>query len=250
MQKIKSLKINKKKLWIITVSILIVVAVLIGLALWFKQSAESGAKVSIEKSHVAVGNALKTLNTKLADPKLTDKDRLGAFSQLDQALQKMSSDTCSVEAKNIMFTVSSAKKSCDDAHKKMLAIRAAAEKIQQSVKDDQTISAVLAPIQTADATAPAKQLEAWSTVESTISAAEISRDATNLQNHLLAVANAYKVAWRELIDADKAQNKANYNAAIKKLDAAKEELAKVATEQTTAFKNSLIEFKQAVSDFK
>ena len=250
MQKIKSIKLGKKKLLLIGSGALVLVAVLVAVGFWLKQSAETGAKASIEKTHADVAGAVKTLNTKLVDPKVPAKDRVMAFSELDEKLGQIGSDTCSTEAKNILFALSSAKKSCDDAHTAISAIRSATQKIERNVKDDQALSTVLTPIQSADAANAAKQLEAWTTVATTVSKVEVSTDATGIKNHLLAVANSYKTAWQELVDADKAQNKTNYNASIKKLDAAKDELTKVAEDQTAAFKSSLSQFKQAVSTFK
>lgn len=249
MQKIKSIKLSRKKLIIIAAA-LVIVAVFVGAGFWLKALAETGAKASIEKSHTDVTGAIKTLNTKLVDPKLAVKDRIVAFSQLDEKLGQIDGDTCSAEAKNIAFVISSAKKSCRDAHAAVLAIRTATQKIEQNVKDDQALSAVLTPIQSADAADATKQLEAWTMVATNISKVKVSTDATNLKSHLLTVASSYKTAWQELVNADKAQNKVNYNASVKKLDAAKDELAKVAQDQTSAFKNSLAEFKQSVSAFK
>jgi hypothetical protein len=241
---------SKKKLLILIAGIIVVLGILTALVLWFKSNAETGATNSIQKSRTDVGTALKALNTKLADTKLSSKDRLNAFNDLDKNLAKISSDTCSIEGKNIMFALSSAKARCDDIHKKLLTVRTSSQKIQESVKDDQALAVVLDPIKTADATNPAKQLEAWNTIAANSAKANISQDGTNLKNQLLVVSSSYKTAWQELIDADKAQNKTNYEAAVKKLDAAKEELAKIATTQTNSFKDNLAQFKQAVSSFK
>jgi hypothetical protein len=241
---------SKKKVLIIVAGAIVALGLLVAAAFWLKGSAETGATSSIKSAHTEVNNALKSLNTKLTNVKLSSTDKAKAFGDLESSIAKTDSDTCSKEAKNITFAFSNAKNRCDDAHKQLLAIKTSLQNIEESAKDDQTLANVLAPIKSADAKDAAKQLEAWAAVAVNIPKANISRDAINLKNHLLTVATSYRDAWKELTDADKAQNKTNYDAATKKIDAAKDELSKVATDQTTAFKNSLAQFKQAVSAFK
>lgn len=243
-------KFSKKKLIIlIVIGVVVLIGLLTGLAFWLKGSAETGATQSIKQAHTDVTGAVKTLNTKLADTRLSPADRVKAFDDLEKAVTKTDDDTCSSEGKNILFGLSGAKSRCDDVHKQLSAIKTSVEAISGSIKDDQTLAGALAPIKAADAANAAKQLEAWSTVGTNISKANVSKNAMGFKNHLMAVADSYKQAWKELTEADKAQNKTNYDGAVKKLDAAKDELSKVASDQTTAFKKNLTEFKQAIGSF-
>lgn len=241
---------SKKKIVIIAAGVLVVIGILIATAFWLKGSVETNASSSIKKSHTDVDGALKTLNKKLADTKLSSTDRIKAFTSLEDSVGKINKELCSSESKNVMFNLSDAKKQCGETHKKLSAIETSLQKIQERVKDDQSLAQVLAPVKSADVKDPAKQLEAWTTVVNSAAKATVSQDGVGFKSHLLAAAISYRDAWKELVEADKAQNKANYDAAIKKIDTAKDELAKVAGEQTTAFKKSLVEFKQSVSVFK
>lgn len=241
---------SKKKLLIIAAGIAILVGILIGVAFWAKGAAESGATTSIKTAHTNVSDSLKTLNAKLIDTKLSSNDKVKAFDELEKSITKAESDVCSTESKNIMYGLSNAKNRCDDVKKKLSNIKTSAQNIAESAKDDQTLAQVLAPIKTADATSPAKQLEAWTTVSTNVTKVTTSNASNSIKKQLTDISSAYKTAWQELVDADKAQNKANYDAAVKKLDTAKDALSKVASDQTTAFKTSLTQFKQAVGDFK
>ena len=241
---------SKKKLLILIAAVVVTIGVLVGLAFWLKAGAESGATSSIKQAHADINSALKTLNGKLIDTKLSSSDKVKAFTDLEGAITKTDSTACSSESKNIMFGLSNAKSRCDDAHKKLASIKASVQKIENSVKDDQTLSGVLAPIKAADAASPTKQLEAWTAVSTNVAKVSTSSIGTALKKQLTDVSSAYKTAWQELIDADKAQNKTNYDDAIKKIDTAKDALSKIATDQTVAFKESLVQFKKAVDDFK
>lgn len=241
---------SKKKILILVAGVIAILGILVALAFWFKGNAETGATNSIKVAHTDVNSALKTLNSKLANTKLSSHDKLKAFNDLEASIAETESNTCSIDSKNIMFGLSDAKKKCDTARKQLSSIKTSVQKIEESAKDDQTLAQVLAPIKSADAKDPAKQLEAWDTVAANIPKANVSKGSEAIKNHLITVASSYRDAWKELAEADKAQNKAKYDAAVKKLDAAKDELSKVATDQTAAFKKNLAQFKQTVSAFK
>jgi hypothetical protein len=241
---------TNRKFWIVVASVIVAILIVTGGAYWLLRSAESGAEASINKSKSDVGSSLQTLNTKLINKEITPKDRLAAFNGFSQSLATISNDLCKSDSKNIMFGISKAKQRCDAAHQKLLAVKVAGEKIEASVKDDQLFSTVLDPAKSADPTDGAKQLAAWDAVLSKVPSVSVSQDTTPIKNHLLAVANAHKIAWQELIDADKAQNKTSYNASITKLNTAHAELAKISDEQSAAFKKLLTRLRDAITSLK
>jgi len=236
-----------RKFWIIAAAIAGAVLITAGLAFWLLHSVEASATASIDKTKTGVGASIETLNNKLANKKITPKDRLAAFNEFNQTLTKLNGDICKEDSKNIMFAISKAHEHCDVAHEKLLAVKVVAEKLEMSIKDDQTLAKALQPIKDVDVASASKQLEIWSTLASNLPSTEISNYSPTVKNQLLAVAIAHKTALQELTDADKAQDKTNYNASVAKLNAAHAELGKIIEAQSSGFKKILAELKQAMA---
>lgn len=241
---------SKKKLVIIVSSIVVIIALIAGGMYWLIQSAETGATKAINKTHTDVGDALKTLDTKLALKELTPKERLGAFDQIDQTLTKLSSDLCKDQKSIVIYSLTKAKEHCDSSRQKLDAVKTATQNIEASIKDDQALAAIVNPAKTTDPTDPAKQLEIWTTIVSKLQPLKVSPSSTELKKNLIDLSTQYKTGWQDLITANKEHNKANYEGTIKRLQAVQGAVVKVSDQQTTQLQGLLAKLKTAVSKFQ
>jgi hypothetical protein len=237
---------NRKQLLIIVGSVLVLLALIAGGIYWLMQSTEAGATKSIDKSHTDVGNAIKTLDTKLAQKEITSKERLGAFSQLNQTLEKLSSQLCKDQKSNIVYDLTKAKDRCGTSLQKLRAVKMVTITIEGSVRDDQALAAIMNPAKATDPTDAAKQLEIWTTIVSKLQTVKVSGSSTELKKSLVDASTQYKTAWQELITADKEHNKANYEGTIKRLQAVQGTVVKVSEQQTAQLQGLLAKLKTAM----
>jgi hypothetical protein len=241
---------NRKKLLIVIGSVLVAVALIAGGAYGLVQSVETGATNSITKSHTDAKNALQTLNAVLAKKELTAKERLNAFDQLNQTLVKLSNEQCKDQKNNIVYDLTKVKDRCDSSHQKLNAVKMVTQNIEDSIKDDQALAAIMNPAKATDPTDPAKQLEIWTTVVSKLQAVKVSSTSTELKKGLVDTSTQYRDGWKDLIAADKEHNKANYEGTIKRLQAVQGAIVKVSEQQTAALSKLSADLKTAATVFQ
>jgi uncharacterized membrane protein len=242
-------RLNKKKLIITVVAVVVAIGVIAGGVYWLMQSTESGATKSIEKNQTAVANALKTLNAELVNKEITPKGRLDTFDQFNQTLRTIESDLCKSPKGSPVYALTKAKEHCEISHQKLSDVKKASQNIENSIKDDQAFALIIAPASKNDATDPAKQLEIWTTVVSKLQALNVSDSSTELKKNLVATSTAYKTTWQDLITADNAKNKADYEGAIKRLQAVHGTVVKASEQQALGLKSLLAKFKEATVAF-
>lgn len=241
---------NRKRLLIIAGAILVVIILIAGGMYWVMKSTEAGAIKSIQTNQIAVSDALKALNAKLANKEMTSKDRLGAFDQLSQTLTKAGTELCKDQKTSVAYGFSKAKGLCDASRQKLDLVKHAGQDIQDSIKDDQALTAILNPARVNDPTDSAKQLEVWTTIVSKLQPLKVSASSTELKNSLIAASTAYKTGWQDLITADKAHDKAAYEGTIKRLQAVQGTVVKVSEQQTAQLKTVSDKLKTAVAAFQ
>jgi hypothetical protein len=242
--------INKKKVLLIAAGVVVLVAIIAGLIYWLLQSTETDAKNSIKTSQSAVGKSLQAFNTKLASKDITPKGRLDAFTEFNQSLVSTDTDLCKNQKKSIVFAFSKAKQLCDASHEKLLSVKSATEKVETGIKDDQALSGVIAGAVAADATDPAKQVQAWTDSIANLQKLSVSPNATALKKDLATAATNYKNAWQSMIDVNTAQNKPGYEAATKTLQSTHDGVTAIAAKEIAALKTLLVEFRTATVEFQ